>query len=182
MSSQDRAWGSMVESLERTTGRSLDDWIALVRTTGLIRHGAITSYLRDEHGLSGGYGNLIAQRALASGDDPVGDELVDQMYAGKNAVLRPIHDAVVAMAMAFGDDVKLEPKKAWVSLRRNKQFAMVGPGTRARIDVCLNLDDVPAAGRLESMTGMASRRVRLSDIAEVDGELETWLRAAYDGR
>lgn len=182
MSSQDPAWASMVANFERNTGRPLEAWIELVRSRGLAKHGEITSWLREEHGLSGGYGNLIAQRALATGDEPAGDELVEQMYAGKNAPLRPIHDAVVALASAFGDDVKLEPKKAWVSLRRNKQFAMVGPGTRGRVDVCLNLDHVPADGRLEPMTGMATRRVRVSDVAEIDPELEGWLRAAYERR
>jgi len=182
MSSQDPAWASMVASLERSSGRSLDEWIELVRSRGLEKHGAITRFLREEHGLSGGYANLIALRALASADDPAGDQLVEAMYSGRNAALRPIHDAVVTMAAGFGDDVKLEPKKAWVSLRRNKQFAMVGPGTRSRVDLCLNLDDVAPAGRLEPMTGMASRRVRLSDVAEVDAELEAWLRAAYDRR
>lgn len=170
---------SMIANLPTRTGRSLDEWVALVDKAGLDKHRAITTFLTSEHGMTGGYANLIAltvlrSPALADHQDPV-----DMIYAGKNAGLRPLHDAVLGAVSDFGP-VESAPKKAWVSLRRSKQFAMVGPGTRGRLDVCLNLPDLPLGGRMEEMTGMASRRVRLSSMEEVDDELVGWLRAAYD--
>ena len=51
-------------------------------------------------------------------------------------------------------------------LRRGKQFGLVQPSTRTRVDVGINLKDVPPAGRLEasgSFNAMVSHRVRLGE-------------------
>ena len=84
---------------------------------------------------------------------------------------------------AFGGDVEVAPKKAYVSLRRNKQFAIVQPSTAARLDVGLNLKGTAPAGRLElsgSFNSMVSHRIRLDSSQGVDKELIGWLKAAYD--
>jgi hypothetical protein len=102
------------------------------------------------------------------------------MYAGPKAGLRPLHDRVVALAQSFGSDVELAPKKAWLSLRRAKQFATVGPASASRLEVCLNLDR-PPTDRLEAPAqGMLPRRVRLASDADLDAEFTGWLREAYD--
>jgi Domain of unknown function (DUF5655) len=84
---------------------------------------------------------------------------------------------------AFGPDVEFSPKKAYVSLRRAKQFGLIQPTTAARVDVGLVLKGAPAAGRLEaagSFNAMVTHRVRVASVKEVDSELIGWLRAAYD--
>lgn len=83
----------------------------------------------------------------------------------------------------FGSDVEFAPKKAYVSLRRSKQFALVQPSTKTRVDVGLKLRDAAPEGRLEasgSFNAMVSHRVRVESPAEVDAELIGWLRKAYD--
>ena len=65
----------------------------------------------------------------------------------------------------------LAPKKAYVSLRRRKQFGCLQPSTATRFDVGINLKGVAPAGRLEasgSFNAMVSHRVRVSDVKEVD--------------
>jgi hypothetical protein len=82
----------------------------------------------------------------------------------------------------FGADVELDPKKAYVSVRRNKQFALVQPSTKTRVDVGIQLKGAPPAGRLEasgSWNAMVSHRVRVESVAEVDAELIGWLKEAY---
>ena len=79
--------------------------------------------------------------------------------------------------------MEIAPKKAYVSLRRNKQFGLIQPSTKTRLDVGLNLSDAAADGRLEqsgSFNSMVSHRVRLSQAGEVDEELIGWLRQAYE--
>ena len=85
------------------------------------------------------------------------------------------------MVDRFGD-YESAPKKAYVSLRRRKQFAMVGPATKTQVEVGLNVKDLPAHARLKALPagGMCSYAVRLSDATEVDADLTRWLRAAYD--
>ena len=81
----------------------------------------------------------------------------------------------------FGE-FDISPKKTYLSLRRKKQFAMVGPGTKGRLEVGLNMKDVPATARLieQSPGGMCQYKVWLTDENEVNDELMEWLRIAYD--
>ena len=72
--------------------------------------------------------------------------------------MRTIHEKLMAEMGAFGE-FEVAPKKGYVSLRRKKQFAMIGPATNTRFEVGLNLKGV--AG-------------------EVDAELLGWLRTAWE--
>jgi hypothetical protein len=85
----------------------------------------------------------------------------------------------VAVVQGFGDDVEVAPKKASVSLRRRKQFALLTPASRSRIDVGLNLRGEPSTARLREAGGMCTHKVSVADIAEVDEELVSLLRRAY---
>lgn len=177
----------MVQSLQETTGKPIDAWLALVGASGKLKHGEIVSWLKSEHGITHGYANLIAHVALKSDAGSAkaeGVDLVAEMFAGDKAALRPIFDALMAQIRSFGADIEALPKKGYMSLRRAKQFATLHPSTRTRFDVGLKLKDVPAGGRLEaagSWNAMVSHRVKLAGIAEVDQELLGWLRKAYDG-
>jgi predicted transport protein len=97
--------------------------------------------------------------------------------------LRPIYDALVAAATRFGDDVELGPRKTYVSLRRSKQFGIIKPATRTRVDVGIHLPDAEASDRLQpgkSFGGMCSHQVAVTDAGQVDTELVGWLKAAYE--
>jgi len=85
--------------------------------------------------------NLIAlkYREVKEGASPSGDSLIDQQYSGNKGDLRPTFDAIIDAVMAFREDVEIAPKKAYTSLRRNKQFGIVQPSTKSRIDVGINL-------------------------------------------
>ena len=102
----------------------------LARASGLEKHGELMAWLKTEHGLSHGNANLVALSARRGSDAPTGDALVDSNYAGQKAAVRPLHDAVIAVAKGFGSDVELAPKQAYVSLRRSKQFRDRGAGVR----------------------------------------------------
>ena len=175
---------SMLANLPSKTGKPLAQWLALVAQSGAAKHGAIVKLLKEEHGVTHGYANLIAQEALQGATGaPAGDDLLAAQYAGAKAALRPIHDALLAAVSQVGPDVEVAPKKGYVSLRRSKQFALVQPSTATRVDVGLHLKGEPATDRLEaagSWNAMVSHRVRLSALPEVDRQLVAWLRAAYD--
>jgi len=181
MSSVDEQIANQVANIERSTGRSLADWIDIIRASGLEKHGQQLAMLKAEHGLGHGNANLLAIkfREAAAGGAPAADDLIDSQYTGRAAHLRPAYEAVVAAVRDFGDDVELAPKKSYVSLRRRKQFAQVGPAA-GQLEVGLNLPDTPVTGRLRPASGMATRRVRIDDTAGLDAELLAWLREAYD--
>lgn len=177
------ATATMVANLEAKTGKPMAAWVKLVQAEKLGKHGEMVSFLKTKHGLGHGYANLVAHSVAGGGTLSRGDDPVAEQYAGAKAALRPIYDAVIDAVQKFGPDVEVAPKKANVSLRRNKQFALVQPSTATRFDVGLNLKGVPPAGRLEasgSFNAMVSHRVRLDSVKGVDRELIGWLKQAYD--
>ena len=177
---------TMIANLKKGTGRSLEEWVALSRESGHQKHGVLVKWLKESHGLTHGYANLVAHGTFASDAGAraqAGDDLVAEMLAGEKAGLRPIMDALLAAITSFGDDVEQAPKKGYLSLRRKTQFATLHPSTKSRFDVGLKLKGVPPSGRLEaagSWNAMVTHRVRLAAAAEVDAELVGWLRQAYE--
>lgn len=175
----------MIQNLHVKTGKPLTEWIEIAQATRIPKTRELINHLKAEHGLTHGYANLIALKALETPTQAAAgeDEIVAAQYAGSKAGLRPIYDALVGAVQAFGADVELAPKKAYVSVRRKKQFAIFQPSTATRLDVGINLKGASAVGRLEasgSFNAMVSHRVRLSAPQEVDAELLGWLKQAYD--
>lgn len=178
------AWDSMVRNLEEKTGKSLERWVDIARSSGERTHGRLVAILKSKHGLTHGYASMVAFRSLeaAKGPTKTGDPVAAQ-YEGDKAPLRPIYDALIAAANHLGDDVESSPKKGYVSLRRTRQFAIIQPSTKTRVDVGLNLGKTATTKRLEpsgSFSAMVSHRVRLAGPREVDAELLRWLRIAYE--
>jgi hypothetical protein len=180
MATLDEAAQSQARNIERATGRSMDEWVALVKADGPERHGEIVAWLKAEHGFSHGNANFVALTAKRGSAAGGGDELVDEMYTGAKATLRPFHDQVIEVIQGFGTDIELAPKQAYVSLRRSKQFGTVGPGPGGRLEVGLNLKGMEPAGRLEAAGGMCTHRVRMSSADELDIQVIGWLREAYE--
>ena len=132
-----------------------------------------------------GFANLIAlkTRALKEGKPPTGGSLVDTQYSGNKRDLCPIYDAIIENVVNFGEDFEIAPKKAYVSLRRSKQFTIVQPTTKTRLDVGINLKGTEPGDRLEPsgiFNAMVSHRVRVTESNQVNGDLIEWLKSAYE--
>lgn len=181
--SPDEALATMIDNLPEKTGRSLAEWLQVARQAGKSKHGELVKYLKAEHGVTHGYANLIAHKHLeAQAPAAAEPDLVGSQYAGDKAGLKPIYDALIEAVRGFGSDVEISPKKTYVSLRRSKQFALVQPSTKTRIDVGINLKGMEPRGRLEasgSFNAMVTHRVRVARPADVDQQLIGWLREAY---
>lgn len=176
MATPEEALASMIANMPGKTGKSLDQWLGVVAASGLDKHGKIVAHLKADHGMTHGFANLVAAKALESGAEV---DLVAAQYAGAKADLKPIHDVVVAFAKSLGPDVEIAPKKTSVSLRRKKQFALVTPATKTRIDLGLALKGEEPAGRLEKGDAMCSHRVRLEGVEDFDAQVQAWMAEAY---
>lgn len=173
----------MEKGILEKTGKSLAEWVAIVKKGNFTKHGEIVKFLKTEYGFTYGYANFVALKSLkidAGSADP--EELIAAQYRGKEA-LKPIYAGLLEKIHAFGQDIEIVPKKASVSLRRKKQFALIQPSTKTRIDLGLKLRGKEPAGRLESsgpFGAMCTHRVQLSELSEIDDELLGWLREAYE--
>jgi hypothetical protein len=177
--------GPMADSLEQTTGRTVEEWLSTVDGLGLQRHGEILAALKRDHGLSHGYANMLALVATGYGQAGA-DELVAGLFAGAKAGLRPVYDRVLEVVGELGDDVEIVPKKTMVSFRRAKQFACFTPMSAKRVDLGVNLrgslaDEAVVVDRLKPTPGgMASHVFAVATPEEVDDEIVGWIRRAYD--
>jgi hypothetical protein len=188
MSSLDQARATQLRNIETKAGKSLQDLRSLLKGSGLTKHGELRSFAMEKLGLGYGDANTLVHLALASDGQSAAEaagssaeDVLAAIYTDKKAALRPIHDALMAAIGRFGE-FEIAPKKGYVSLRRKKQFAMIGPGSATRVDVGLNMKGVPATERLlaEKPGGMCQYTVKLGSAAEVDAELVGWLRQAFD--
>jgi hypothetical protein len=187
MATVEQGLQAQIRNIEATYGKPISEWVAIVAASGLAKHTDVVAMLKKDYGMTHGAAHrvsLVARQnatpAAAAGQasDPVSD-----LYTGKKASLRPLHDALLETIQAFGDDVELAPKKGYLSLRRRKQFAMIQPSAAGRIDVGLILPGVPPDARLESAQGfnaLFTHRVRLSSTDGIDAQLIGWLQRAYD--
>ena len=189
MNSVDKGLETQIRNIEQQYGKPVDEWIALLKESGLTKHTDMVALLKSQYGMSHGSAHRVALKARetntasldkaaeASSRDPVAE-----LYSGKKAALKALHDALMSEITTFGDDIELAPKKGYVSLRRKKQFAMIQP-TAQRIDLGLILKEMPTTERLESaasFNALFTHRVRVSTINDVDAQVITWLKQAYD--
>ncbi|WP_192350220.1 DUF4287 domain-containing protein [Algoriphagus sp. Y33] len=180
----DQATQTMIENLEKNTGKSLDEWTAIVLKENLKKHGEILKFLKSEHGFTHGFANLIAHKALKSDSGSVEDthELITKQYQGKEHFL-PIYEKLSTEIKAFGSDMEFAPKNSYVSVRRKKQFAMLIPATKTRYEIGINLKGHPPEGILEIDTktnGMCSHKIHLAEASDLTPEVISWLKKAYE--
>lgn len=188
MSTLDQARATHLRNIEAKSGTSIDAIRGLMAATGLAKHTELREWAMRTFGLGYGDANSLVhyargtdgQSAAAAAGASI-DDVVGAIYSGPKAHMRPIHDAVLDAAARLGD-FEIAPKKGYVSLRRKKQFAMVGPATNSRFELGLNLKGVDATDRLvaQPVGGMCQFKVKLADAGEVDDAVAGWLREAYE--
>jgi hypothetical protein len=188
MTPLDPATQTQIANIERHTGTDLANLLAAIGAWGLEGHKQILTRAKEEFGVGHGDANLLAhlyRRGLeapaAEGADPVEDALAS-IYAGRKEGLRPLHDLVMARIADLGA-FEIAPKKAYLSLRRRKQFATVGPGTKGRLEVGLNAKGAGVTPRREALPdgSMCTHRVFLTSPDEVDEEFLAYVREAFVG-
>jgi predicted transport protein len=179
----EKAAQTMIDNLHKNTGKTLEEWIEIVKTQDFAKHGEIMKFLKEEHGHSHGFANLIAHKAKGSdaGSAENQDDLIVKQYQGKEH-LKPIYDKLISEIRTFGNDIEIAPKNAYVSLRRKKQFALLNPATKTRFEIGINLKGHEPKGRLEAEkpNAMCSHKIKLADIKDIDQEVVQWLELAYE--
>lgn len=178
----DKALATQLANIERRSGKSLAELGAIIANSGLTKHGELVAMLKADLGLGHGDANTVvhtakqaAVPASAANADPL-----DAIYSGASAPLRAIHKRLMQDIATFGP-FEMAPKKGYVSLRRKKQFAMIGPGTKTLLEIGLNAKcDEPGAGFTKLPPGgMCQFKRRIASVTEVDAALVAAIRMAY---
>ncbi len=186
----------ILDNLPRTTGHSLTEWIRLLKTSGvgekdvagrrawLIRQsqmGTMQAYMIVD--ISTGGGREYADPDAYLQDAPA---YIEAMYGGKKALLRPIHDKLIGLALGLGHELKLCPCKTIVPLYRNHVFAQIKPTTLTRVDLGLALRESKRKlpKRILDTGGLAKKdrithRIALGGVHEIDAFVTDWLGHAF---
>jgi len=180
----DKAAETMIENLHKNSGKTLEQWIAIVTKEKLEKHGEIVRFLKENHKLTHGYANLVAHKTKGSDAGSVENtsDLIEKQYIGKEH-LKPIYEKLLGEIQNFGGDIEIAPKNAYVSMRRKKQFAILQPATKTRFEIGINLKGQEPKGKLEAINtpnAMCSHRINVTDTKEIDTEIIGWLKQAYD--
>jgi len=183
-----------VAELKEKTGRSLEEWIALVKKEGPKEEKARREWLKSKHKLGTNSAWWIAERAGGKGEedsDPeaylkAAEQYVEEQYTGAKSKLRPLYDELLKTAKAVAGDVKACPCKTIVPLYRNHVFAQIKPTTNTRIDLGFALAKYKGKlpKRLIDTGGLAKKdrithRIELKTVADLDDEVKQWLKTAY---
>jgi hypothetical protein len=182
-----------IAELKQKTGRSLDEWLRLIKKAGPKDEKARREWLKTEHGLGTNSAWWLAERAQGKGSevsDPdaylqAAEGYVEAMFSGGKADLRPIYDALLKTGLKVGKDAKACPCQTIVPLYRKHVFAQIKPTTRTRIDMGFALGDMKPQGRLIDTGGFAKKdrithRIPITSLDDIDDEVNHWLKVAYD--
>jgi predicted transport protein len=165
---------SQLRNIEKAYGRTIDELVAIVLGSGLAKHSDVVAMLKQRYGMAHAAAHRVSLVARKRAAQPA--------EAGAFApAMKDVYVLLLERIAANGDDIEQAPKKGYVSLRRRKQFAMVQPGAKW-INLGLVLPKHHSTARLEpagTWNALFTHRVRIGTTAEIDDELESWIRAAY---
>ena len=175
----DKALQTMISNMPEKTGKSLEEWKTLLGTKTFDKHSEAVNFLKNKHRVTHGFANTIVTLSKEEPAEPI--DLVKAQYKGKERLI-PIYESLLSIVQEFGDDVTITPKKTSVSIIRKRQFALIKPATKSRIDLGLKLKDMPVKGRLENsgpFGTMCTHRIQLTQLDQVDEQVKGWLHEAY---
>jgi len=186
MTSLEKAVQTQLVNIQKKTGMSLKELAVLVKESGLSKHGEVRDMFKEKLELGHGDANTLVHAIFESDGTRAAqgkseDAVLDEIYSGAKAGFRPIHEILVKYINMFGE-FETVPKKGYVSLRRKKQFAMIGPKTNTRFEVGINAKDFKKNARLAEQPkgSMCNYIVSLTDAQGVDSELIAWIKSAYE--
>ena len=182
--SLDKAYATQIANIEKNTVKKITEWIAIVNKSGFSKHGELVNFLKEKHAFTHGNANMVVHYAKQShaGAAENGDDLIIEQYKGKES-LKAWYDKIMAEVIRFGNDVEISPKKAYVSIRRKKQFAILQPSTKDRLDVGLSIKGLETSGNVlaaGSWNAMCTHRVIVEDEKSINKDLINLIKQSYD--
>lgn len=180
--------------LKEHTGRSMEEWLALVKKDGPKDEKSRREWLKSKHKLGTNKASWIAERAEGKGweDTPeaylkTAVRYVEEQFAAPKEKLRPIYEELLALGKSLGGEVKACPCRTMVPLYREHVFAQIKPTTNSRVDLGLALTHYKGKlpKRLVDTCGLAKKdrithRIEITAAGQIDGEVKKWLKTAYE--
>jgi hypothetical protein len=182
LTERQRKWFATIrEGLERDTGKSMEEWVAIALTCPESGHRARLKWFKETHGLLQNRASQVLSEAFEA-RMPWGEpeNLIGTLWS--DPASRAIFDAINASADALPDVVRTA-RKGYTAWSKQVQFAAARPvkGGKAMLGLAVPPDAHPrlAVRGSESWSERLASRFTLDSPGAVDDDLKTLLEAAW---
>jgi hypothetical protein len=179
---QEKWFASVLESMERETGKTVAEWVAIARTCPETKPNARKAWLKASYGLGANRASIVLGRAFPSTamwEKP--DDLRGTLWTDGRS--RAILEAVEKAVAGFPDLVSGQ-RKGFTSFSREFQFASLRPikgGTASLgLAVAPDLDPRLEPPKNESWSERLKAKLLLDSPAAVDASVKALLKAAWE--
>jgi hypothetical protein len=178
---QQKWFASVQASLERDTGRSLDEWVAIARTCPETTSGKRSEWLRLNHGLGVNRAAHVLSVAFPEPGWDDADALRAALWtdAAGTAILEAVERAVADLPVLVTGQ-----RKTFTAWSRNFQFAALKPvrGGAAVLGLAVppQADARLAPPKNEGWSERLKSRLALQSPADVDAGVAALLHAAWE--
>jgi hypothetical protein len=177
-----------LDNIQAQTGKTTEDFRVLAEKKGLLKEGVktgqIVDWLKNDYGLGHGHAMaIILTLQTATQPQLSEDEKVDRLFKGDKAHWQIPYDDLISRINEFGDGFSVDPTNTYISLlRQGKKFAIVQV-TADRLDIGIKLRGMDTTDRFEAAgnwNAMVTHRVSISDPKQIDAEVMSWLKKAFE--
>lgn len=179
---QERWFASIVESMERETGKTLDQWIAIAKTCPETKPNARKVWFKQNYGIGTNRAGVILGAAFpdramwAKPDDLRGTLWADPASL---AILEAVEKAVAGFP-----DLVVAQRKGFNAFSKDFQFASIKPakGGKAVLGLALTPDADPRLEppKNEGWSERLKSKLVLAGPRDVDASLKALLKAAWE--
>ena len=182
---QQKWFASVKAGLERDTGKTLDEWVAIAKTCPETKPRARQAWLKTHHGLGQNRAMQVLDAAFPSTEPGWDEEEALREALWIDPASRAILDALEAALAACLPDVLRTQRKGFTAWSRSVQFAAIKPvkGGTASLGLGLTPDTSPLlvpAGK-EAWSERLKSKVVLASAKDVTAEITQLLQRAAAG-
>ncbi len=174
-----------IQTAKEKTGRTLEQWLPVVKASGLSKQMEITNWLKAEHQLNHLQAQLLAGLFLNNGKPVYQNEtsLLENQFA-KCETIRPLFDEVSGKILSLYSDAQLIPKKTYLSYTATREFAAINIKPK-EIRLGMDLGDTAFTGVLQKskLSGpmpRISHMVTITDMKQFDKQVIHYLQLSYN--
>ena len=173
-----------MDDLAKSTGKDLSSWMKTIDGFASKKRNEVIAWLKSEHGFGHMNASLLAG-IHANGGKPVyqstGDLLENQF--AKAGEMRPLYDAFIVFVRENFPDASVLPKKTYVSILENREFAAVNIKPK-ELRIGFDLGDRPFDDKIgkAKMTGpmpRISHMFVLTDAKQLDSTIVDAMRESH---
>ena len=174
-----------IQTAKEKAGRTLEQWLPVVKKSGLVKQMEIPNWLKTEHKLNHLQASLLAGLYLNNGKPVYQNEasLLDNQFA-KCEEMRLLFDAISERILKQFPDTQVIPKKTYVSFTATREFAAINIKPR-EIRLGMDLGDMAfnetvQKTKLNGPMPRISHMAVITDMKQFDKKLLEYLHLSYN--